>query len=67
MPTKPTAPNKNTTIIHGWNDDTVPYQNSVKFAEKHKAKLVLVDDGHRLSGSGENLNIELKAIIKRVK
>ena len=60
---QPTTPCKNTTIIHGWNDDIVPYQNSVKFAEQHKAKLVLVDDGHRLSNSGDVLNLETKNII----
>lgn len=63
--TQPTTPCKNTTIVHGWNDDIVPYQNSVKFAEQHKAKLVLVDDGHRLGYCGDVLNLELEEVIKR--
>ena len=63
----PSTACKNTTIIHGWNDETVPYQNSVKFAELHKAKLVLVDDGHRLSDSGGDLNQEIENVIKKRK
>ncbi len=61
---EPSTPCKNTIIIHGWNDDIVPYQNSVKFSQQHKAKLVLVDDGHRLSSSRQELNSELDKIIK---
>ena len=59
----PTTPCKNLQIIHGWHDDIVPYQNSVKFAEQHDAKLTLVNDGHRLSGSEEDLGIKLNEII----
>lgn len=60
---QPSTPCKNTIIIHGWNDDIVPYQNSVKFAQQHKDKLVLVDDGHRLSQSDVVLNQEIENII----
>ena len=61
--TKPTTPCKNISIIHGWNDKVVPYQNSITFAHQHKAKLLLVNDGHRLSESGMVLNNELEQII----
>ena len=61
---KPTTSCDNISIVHGWADDIVPYQSSVKFAEQHKARLVLVDDGHRLSESGGELNSELTQIIK---
>jgi predicted alpha/beta hydrolase family esterase len=64
---KPTTSCDNITIIHGWNDDIVPFQNSVQFAEQHKARLVLVDDGHRLSQSSEQLNHEIENIIKKRK
>jgi len=56
---------KNISIIHGWNDDIVPYQNSVKFAHQHKAKLTLVNDGHRLSHSGHELNLQLEEMINK--
>ncbi len=42
---------KSIEIIHGWNDTTVPYQNSIRFGDKHKATLHMVDDDHRLSNS----------------
>ncbi len=36
------------TIVHGWRDDVVAWQNSACFAEPAHCKLVLVDDDHRL-------------------
>ncbi len=36
-------------IVHGWNDSVISYQNSVRYAEKFKATLHLVDSDHRLS------------------
>lgn len=37
--------------VHGWGDDIIPWQNSLKFAEDVGAALHLVDDGHRLEHS----------------
>lgn len=39
---------KNIEIIHGWNDEVVPYENSIKFGKQTKAIVNLVDDNHRL-------------------
>ncbi|MEM7054667.1 MAG: YqiA/YcfP family alpha/beta fold hydrolase [Pseudomonadota bacterium] len=36
------------SVIHGWNDDIIPWQNSMKFAEQHQAQLHLLKAGHRL-------------------
>ncbi|MFL6578660.1 MAG: alpha/beta hydrolase [Povalibacter sp.] len=36
-------------IVHGWNDTTVLPQNSIRFAEKYKCTLHLLDSDHRLS------------------
>ncbi len=41
------------SIVHGWEDDVVPVENSIRFAKQHKAELLIVPDGHRLSGSLE--------------
>jgi alpha/beta superfamily hydrolase len=41
----------NIEIIHGWNDEVVPSQNSIAFAKQNLATLHLVDDNHRLSKS----------------
>ena len=37
------------TLVHGWNDDVIPFENSVRYASKFKAALHLVDSDHRLS------------------
>ena len=37
------------TLVHGWNDELIPFENSVRFANKFKAALHLVDSDHRLS------------------
>jgi len=38
-------------IIHGWCDDTVPPSYVVRFADRYKCELHLLDDRHDLSGS----------------
>lgn len=38
-------------IVHGWRDDVVPIDNSLRFAREHRATLHVVDDDHRLYGS----------------
>jgi fermentation-respiration switch protein FrsA (DUF1100 family) len=37
-----------TSIVHGWLDDVVPVEHSVRFAQMYKAALHLVDGDHRL-------------------
>lgn len=36
------------TVVHGWRDDTVPCEHSVRFARQHRAALHLLDDDHLL-------------------
>jgi pimeloyl-ACP methyl ester carboxylesterase len=37
-----------TAIVHGWHDDIVPVENSVRWAREHRAALHLLDSDHRL-------------------
>jgi alpha/beta superfamily hydrolase len=37
-----------TTIVHGWRDDVIPVDNSIRFAREQKATLHVVDSDHRL-------------------
>ena len=37
-----------TTVVHGWRDDVVPYEHSVRFAHTYKAALHLLESDHRL-------------------
>jgi pimeloyl-ACP methyl ester carboxylesterase len=36
-------------IVHGWHDDVVPPENSIRFAREHSATLHLIDGDHRLT------------------
>jgi alpha/beta superfamily hydrolase len=36
------------TIIHGWKDDVVPVENSIRFAREHDATLHILNSDHRL-------------------
>lgn len=38
-----------TTIIHGWHDELIPAQQVVDWAAARDARLLLVNDSHRLS------------------
>ena len=37
------------SIVHGWDDELIPAAEVVAWAEARRARLLLVDDGHRLS------------------
>ena len=36
-------------IVHGWRDDVVPPQNSIRFAQQYRSTLHLIDSDHRLT------------------
>lgn len=38
-----------TTILHGWDDELIPAQEVVEWAWSRRARLLLVDDSHRLA------------------
>jgi hypothetical protein len=38
-----------TSIIHGWHDELIPAQDVVAWAGPRNARLLMVDDSHRLS------------------
>jgi pimeloyl-ACP methyl ester carboxylesterase len=47
-PLRPGALDCPITIVHGWRDDVVPYEDSIRFAKEHKGSLYLVESDHRL-------------------
>ena len=63
---EPVTACKHVSIIHGWGDDVVAYENSVRFGLQHKAELKLVNDGHRLANSQTLLNTTLVALLAKV-
>jgi len=53
-------------IIHGWRDEIIPWQHSLRFAEHCAAALHLVDDGHRLEDSLELMQRLFAGFVRRV-
>jgi pimeloyl-ACP methyl ester carboxylesterase len=47
----PDPPSMPTCIVHGWHDDIVPVENSIRFGRSCAATLHLVDGGHRLTAN----------------
>ncbi|MBT8086546.1 MAG: alpha/beta fold hydrolase [Gammaproteobacteria bacterium] len=51
-------------IVHGWHDDIVPVDNSIRFARACGATLHLVDGDHRLTANIGEINEYLRYFIK---
>lgn len=45
------APSVPISIIHGWDDELIPAMAVADWAQTRRARLLLVDDGHRLSAN----------------
>lgn len=43
------APSVPVSIIHGWDDELIPAMDVASWAQARRARLLLVDDAHRLS------------------
>jgi predicted esterase YcpF (UPF0227 family) len=54
------------TVRHGWKDEIIPYENSVRFSKVNKAKLELIEDNHRMSETIVDLKNSFTAFIKSV-
>ena len=51
----PAAPTIPISIVHGWHDDIVPVDNSIRFARECSATLHIVDGDHRLTANIEEI------------
>jgi alpha-beta hydrolase superfamily lysophospholipase len=47
----PPPPQCPVTIVHGWRDDVVPWEGSVRYAARSRARLALIDGDHRLTAN----------------
>ena len=52
----PPPPSCPLSIVHGWQDDVVPPQNSVRYAADCRATLHLLNGDHRLSANIQEIN-----------
>ena len=43
------APAVPVSVIHGWDDELIPAMNVAAWAQARRARMLMVDDGHRLS------------------
>ncbi len=55
-----------TTVIHAWHDELIPAAEVIAWAQARTARLLLVDDGHRLNGHVETTVREFEALLKSV-
>ena len=59
----PPPPSVPIFIVHGWHDDVVPVENSIRFARESAASLYLVDGDHRLTANIKAINRQLDGFI----
>jgi predicted esterase len=61
----PAASKIPTCIVHGWHDEIVPVENSIRFASECFATLHLVDGDHRLTENLDEIVEYLQQFITR--
>ncbi|MDJ0698456.1 MAG: YqiA/YcfP family alpha/beta fold hydrolase [Woeseiaceae bacterium] len=62
----PVPPDLPICIVHGWRDDIVPVENSIRFARQCRATLHLVDGDHRLTENIDEIKQYLKQFIEKI-
>ena len=53
-------------IMHGWKDDVIPVDNSVRWAREHAVVLHIVNGGHRLEENMQDLAILFASFLQTV-
>jgi surfactin synthase thioesterase subunit len=59
----PAPPDIPIAIVHGWHDDIVPVENSIRFARECSATLHIVDGDHRLTANIDEINAYLELFL----
>ena len=62
----PLPPSMPVCIVHGWHDDVVPVDNSIRYARQSGATLHLVDGDHRLTANIDEINLYLRHFIEKL-
>jgi alpha/beta superfamily hydrolase len=52
-----------TAIVHGWHDEIVPVDNSIRWAREHQAALHLLNSDHRLEDQIDTICRLLRAFL----
>ena len=61
----PSPPGMPICIVHGWHDDIVPAENSIRFARSCGATLHLINGDHRLTANIDEINEYLTYFINK--
>jgi pimeloyl-ACP methyl ester carboxylesterase len=56
-----------TVIVHGWRDDIVPIDNSIRWARDHRGSLHALDSDHRLEDKIEEICRLLRSFLTDLK
>ena len=59
----PPAPDMPLVIVHGWRDDVVPVENSIRYARECLATLHIVNGDHRLTANIDEINYYLRRFV----
>ena len=52
-----------TAIVHGWHDDIVPVENSIRWAREHECTLHLLNSDHRLEDRIDAICVLLRGFL----
>ena len=52
-------------IVHGWNDNIVPVENSIRYAQSQHAKLHILDGDHGLTDNIQEINNYFEIFIEQ--
>ena len=63
----PEPPDMPIAIVHGWRDDVVPVENSIRFAATCNAELHVLDGDHRLTENIDEINYYLHRFIEKIR
>jgi len=53
-------------LVHGLNDEVVPYEHSIRFAKENNAVLNLISDDHRLLNSLAFLEMRFEQFLRHI-
>jgi alpha/beta superfamily hydrolase len=52
-------------VVHGWHDELVPVERSIRFARTHNAALHILDSGHTLNDQLPALDLLFDDLLRR--
>jgi len=62
----PPPPGMPFSVVHGWHDDIVPVDNSIRYAREANASLHILDGDHRLTDNIATINDLLQRFIEHL-